>query len=125
MTKTLLVYNTGRMGLVSCQGPMCLGHESSGIVVRLGSNLASQASKANEAAQKLGQGEAQAVVGKGILKLGTRVTMEPGVTCRMCHDCRGGQYQVSASQSKDLLVTWLIGFGVDLRAYGFCRLSAF
>ncbi|WVQ99327.1 chlorophyll synthesis pathway protein BchC [Kwoniella sp. CBS 9459] len=66
-------YNTGAMGLVALQEPMCLGHESSGILVQLGSN---------------------AVVGKGALQLGDKVALEPGVTCRMCTDCRGGCYQI-------------------------------
>ena len=76
---------------------MCLGHESSGIIVQLGSNLAVKARAAAKAEQELKdrQGEPEALVGEGVLKVGTRVTLEPGVTCRMCHDCRGGQYQVS------------------------------
>ena len=88
------------MGLVSCAGTMCLGHESSGVVVRLGANLAAKARQADEAAAKLkdSQAAAEAVVGEDVLKIGTRVTLEPGVTCRMCHDCRGGQYQVSAAR---------------------------
>lgn len=88
------------MGLVSCAGAMCLGHESSGVVVRLGANLAAKARQADEAAAKLkdSQAAAEAVVGEDVLKIGTRVTLEPGVTCRMCHDCRGGQYQVSAAR---------------------------
>lgn len=90
------VYNTGKMGLVSCAGSMCLGHESSGVIARLGSNLAALARKAEQAEKEQGsEKQAQAVVGQGVLKVGTRVTLEPGVTCRMCHDCRGGQYQVS------------------------------
>ncbi|WWC61804.1 chlorophyll synthesis pathway protein BchC [Kwoniella dejecticola CBS 10117] len=66
-------YNTGAMGLVKLQEPMCLGHESSGIIVQLGSN---------------------SVVGKGTIQLGDKVALEPGVTCRMCTDCRGGCYQI-------------------------------
>ncbi|WWC94108.1 chlorophyll synthesis pathway protein BchC [Kwoniella sp. B9012] len=61
-------YNTGAMGLVALEEPMCLGHESAGIIVQLGSNN---------------------VVGKGALQLGDKVALEPGVTCRMCTDCRG------------------------------------
>lgn len=89
-------YNTGKMGLVSCCGSMCLGHESSGIIVQLGSNLAVKARAAAKAEQELKdrKGEPEALVGEGVLKVGTRVTLEPGVTCRMCHDCRGGQYQI-------------------------------
>ena len=83
---------------------MCLGHESSGIICRLGSNVAAQAAAAEEIASALANGnaskeKAKAVVGKRALKLGTRVTMEPGATCRMCTDCRGGQYQVGLGQS--------------------------
>lgn len=74
---------------------MCLGHESSGIIARLGSNLAAAAAEAEQAEAQLGTTGAKAVVGKAVLKLGQKVTLEPGVTCRMCHDCRGGQYQVS------------------------------
>ncbi|WVW83832.1 chlorophyll synthesis pathway protein BchC [Kwoniella bestiolae CBS 10118] len=66
-------YNTGAMGLVALEEPMCLGHESAGIIVQLGSNN---------------------VVGKGALQLGDKVALEPGVTCRMCTDCRGGCYQI-------------------------------
>ncbi|OCF74716.1 chlorophyll synthesis pathway protein BchC [Kwoniella mangroviensis CBS 8886] len=55
-------YNTGAMGLVALEEPMCLGHESAGIIN---------------------------VVGKGALQLGDKVALEPGVTCRMCTDCRG------------------------------------
>ncbi|WWD02905.1 chlorophyll synthesis pathway protein BchC [Kwoniella europaea PYCC6329] len=61
-------YNTGAMGLVALEEPMCLGHESAGIIVQLGSNN---------------------VVYKGALQLGDKVALEPGVTCRMCTDCRG------------------------------------
>ena len=80
---------------------MCLGHESSGIVARLGSNLAAKAAAAEQNAAHASGGSktAQAVVGKAGLRLGQRVTLEPGVTCRMCRDCRGGQYQVSAVES--------------------------
>jgi hypothetical protein len=96
------VYNTGKMGLVSCAGSMCLGHESSGVIARLGSNLAALAREAEQAEKDLqgSEKQAEAVVGKGVLKIGTRVTLEPGVTCRMCHDCRGGQYQVSSVSFK-------------------------
>jgi len=79
---------------------MCLGHESSGVIVQLGSNVAAQAAQAAEAAKKLAStndksvGQTKGVVGKRALQLGDNVTMEPGVTCRMCTDCRSGRYQV-------------------------------
>ena len=97
-----LVYNTGKMGLVSCCGAMCLGHESAGVIVQLGSNVAAQARRAVEAEAKLSSSDNQpeAVVGQAVLKVGTRVTLEPGVTCRMCHDCRGGRYNVSRLHSR-------------------------
>jgi len=94
------VYNTGKMGLVSCSGAMCLGHESSGIVVQLGQNVAAQAAKSDARAEELAKStgdraKAQNVVGNSALHLGDRVTLEPGTTCRMCTDCRNGRYQVS------------------------------
>ncbi len=49
---------------------MCLGHESSGKVVKLGPKA------------------------KG-LKLGQRVALEPGMGCRTCDMCKGGLYEVS------------------------------
>jgi D-xylulose reductase len=88
------------MGLVSCSGSMCLGHESSGIVVQLGQNVAAQATISDQRAAELAkssgdQAKAQNVVGSAALHLGDRVTLEPGTTCRMCTDCRNGRYQVS------------------------------
>lgn len=52
---------------------MCLGHESSGVVVKLGPNVR----------EDLG------------VKVGTRVAMEPGVCCRSCANCKAGLYEVS------------------------------
>ncbi|WVQ80659.1 chlorophyll synthesis pathway protein BchC [Cryptococcus sp. DSM 104549] len=89
-------YNTGAMGLVALKESMCLGHESSGIVVQLGSNIAAQAARANELAAARGKAEESnkgPLAGKP-LELGDKVALEPGVTCRMCVDCRGGQYQI-------------------------------
>ncbi|BEJ11879.1 hypothetical protein CspHIS471_0203390 [Cutaneotrichosporon sp. HIS471] len=70
-------YNSGRLGLVSCCGAMALGHESAGEIVQLGANLAAAAES-----------------NKPIFRVGDRVTLEPGTTCRMCSDCRTGQYQI-------------------------------
>lgn len=89
----MTVYNHGKMGLFPVTSPMCLGHESSGIIVRLGSNVAAQAAAASKS-----QSGQQGTLGKTILKLGDKVTVEPGVTCRMCVDCRGGNYQVSGTE---------------------------
>jgi hypothetical protein len=85
------------MGLVSCTGDMCLGHESSGYIAQLGSNLAALAREAGPKAREAGpkaSGEKKGAA-KQVLRVGDRVTLEPGVTCRMCPDCRGGRYQVS------------------------------
>ncbi|ODO09782.1 hypothetical protein I350_01999 [Cryptococcus amylolentus CBS 6273] len=60
-------YNTGSMGACKLDGSMCLGHESSGIV--------------------------GPIAGRP-LRLGDKVALEPGVTCRMCVDCKSGQYQI-------------------------------
>lgn len=95
-----VVYNTGKMGLVKCSSAMCLGHESSGIVVQLGQNVAASAATADKraadlAAQTGDRAKAQNVVGNAALHVGDRVTLEPGTTCRMCTDCRSGRYQVS------------------------------
>lgn len=111
---SLAVYNTGKMGLVSLLEPMCLGHESSGIIVEVGTNVAAQAVVADKLVAQLASSssssgpsaidaehdaaKARGVVGRRALRLGDRVTMEPGVTCRMCVDCRGGKYQVRFDQ---------------------------
>lgn len=66
---------------------MALGHESAGEIVQLGANLAKKASEA-DAANGTMAGTAH------VFRLGDRVTLEPGTTCRMCSDCRTGQYQI-------------------------------
>ena len=48
--------------------PMCLGHESAGVVVEVGSAAG--------------------------LKLGDRVALEPGVGCGICDLCKEGRYEV-------------------------------
>jgi D-xylulose reductase len=75
-------YNSGKLGLVSCCGAMALGHESAGEIVQLGANLAAKAAKADSTA------------GGHTFRVGDRVTLEPGTTCRMCADCRTGNYQI-------------------------------
>lgn len=59
----------GRIGHFVVTGPMVIGHESSGVVVRCGRNVTS-------------------------LKPGDRVAIEPGVPCRMCADCKRGEYNL-------------------------------
>ena len=102
-------YNTGRMGLVTCSAPMCLGHEAAGIIVQLGSNIAAQAAEADKAAKEISDAQADGkstvrkALPKKVLRLGDRVALEPGVTCRMCDDCRGGRYQVCPTLARDQL----------------------
>jgi len=48
---------------------MVLGHESSGIVSKVGSNVKN-------------------------LEIGDRVAMEPGATCRKCMSCKAGRYEL-------------------------------
>lgn len=109
---------------------MCLGHESSGIVVQLGQNVAAAASTADKRAEELtklcgDRAKAQNVVGNSALHLGDRVTLEPGTTCRMCTDCRSGRYQVS-TWTGSVSVLGLRGTDteVGLRAYGIRRVPA-
>eukprot|EP01126_Amoeba_proteus_P058612 TRINITY_DN757_c0_g2_i2.p1 TRINITY_DN757_c0_g2~~TRINITY_DN757_c0_g2_i2.p1 ORF type:complete len:270 (-),score=8.37 TRINITY_DN757_c0_g2_i2:757-1566(-) len=59
----------GKCGPFVCNGPIILGHESSGIV------------------EDVGQGVQH-------LKRGDRVAMEPGVPCRLCTYCRNGKYNL-------------------------------
>ncbi|WVN88112.1 chlorophyll synthesis pathway protein BchC [Cryptococcus depauperatus CBS 7841] len=62
----------GRIGSFILKEPMCLGHESSGIIVKLGSAV----------------GESQG------LQVGNRVAMEPGACCRSCSQCKIGLYEL-------------------------------
>jgi len=57
---------------------MCLGHESSGIVAKLGPDVKSS----------LG------------LKEGMRVALEPGVSCRTCGSCKAGAYEVGRTHTE-------------------------
>jgi len=59
----------GRIGDFVVKDPMVLGHESAGIVFQ---------------------------VGKGVknLKVGQKVAVEPGQTCRKCHACKSGKYEL-------------------------------
>ncbi|AAW40827.1 hypothetical protein CNBA2420 [Cryptococcus deneoformans B-3501A] len=89
-------YNTGKMGLAALTESMCLGHESSGIVVQLGSNIVQQAARSNVMATARGEAEEsnKGTVSNRPLQVGDKVALEPGVTCRMCVDCKGGKYQI-------------------------------
>ncbi|KAI0004892.1 xylitol dehydrogenase [Russula compacta] len=59
----------GRIGNFIVESPMVLGHESSGVVSKVGSAVRS-------------------------VRPGDRVAMEPGVSCRKCEACRRGHYHL-------------------------------
>lgn len=65
----MALFENGYIGESIVPGPMVLGHEASGTVVRVGS----------------------AVVD---LHPGMRVALEPGVPCMKCEFCRGGRYNL-------------------------------
>ncbi|KAK2596743.1 hypothetical protein QQS21_006198 [Conoideocrella luteorostrata] len=62
-------WQRGHIGSYVVNGPMVLGHESSGVVAEVGSKVKT-------------------------LKPGDRVAMEPGVPCRRCDYCRVGSYHL-------------------------------
>jgi L-iditol 2-dehydrogenase len=62
-------YEHGRIGSFVVREPMVLGHESSGRVVALGAGTSRHA-------------------------VGDRVTLEPGVPCGSCRECRAGRYNL-------------------------------
>ncbi|KAK4503443.1 hypothetical protein PRZ48_004358 [Zasmidium cellare] len=59
----------GAIGQFIVKAPMVLGHESSGVVTEVGSQVKS-------------------------LKVGDRVAMEPGIPCRRCVRCKDGKYNL-------------------------------
>ncbi|KAG9903847.1 GroES-like protein, partial [Aureobasidium melanogenum] len=62
-------WQRGRIGDFVLRSPIVLGHESSGTVVEIGAAVKN-------------------------LKQGDRVAIEPGVPCRRCDYCRGGEYNL-------------------------------
>ncbi|KAH7049467.1 chaperonin 10-like protein [Macrophomina phaseolina] len=64
-------WQRGRIGDFVLTSPIILGHESSGVVVRVGAAVAH-------------------------LAPGDRVAIEPGVPCRRCDHCRSGSYNLCA-----------------------------
>jgi L-iditol 2-dehydrogenase len=62
-------YEHGRIGSFVVREPMVLGHESSGRIVALGPGASKHA-------------------------VGDRVTLEPGVPCGNCRECRAGRYNL-------------------------------
>jgi len=59
----------GRIGDFVVKAPMVLGHESSGIVTKVGSAVTT-------------------------VKVGERVALEPGIPCRHCVPCKAGKYNL-------------------------------
>ena len=64
-------YEHGRIGPFIVEAPLMLGHESAGRVVELGEGVTKHA-------------------------VGDRVTLEPGVPCGRCRECRAGRYNLCA-----------------------------
>jgi L-iditol 2-dehydrogenase len=62
-------YEHGRIGSHVVRAPMVLGHESAGRVIGLGPEVSKHA-------------------------VGDRVTLEPGVPCGRCRECRAGRYNL-------------------------------
>jgi L-iditol 2-dehydrogenase len=62
-------YEHGRIGPFVVEAPLILGHESAGRVVELGEGVTKHA-------------------------VGDRVTLEPGVPCGRCRECRAGRYNL-------------------------------
>jgi L-iditol 2-dehydrogenase len=62
-------YEHGRIGPFVVEAPLVLGHESAGRVVELGESASRHA-------------------------VGDRVTLEPGVPCGRCRECRAGRYNL-------------------------------
>ena len=62
-------YRDGRIGSTRVEEPLVLGHEASGIIVAVGSDVPGG-------------------------RVGTRVALEPGVPCGRCRQCRAGRYNL-------------------------------
>ena len=63
------LFQTGVLGVFDFQGPMVLGHESAGTVIKTGNNVKH-------------------------LQAGDRVALEPGVPCGKCDACKAGKYNI-------------------------------
>lgn len=62
-------YEHGRIGSFIVNKPLILGHESAGVIVAVGEGVSQE-------------------------RIGQRVTIEPGVPCRVCRECRRGYYNL-------------------------------
>lgn len=62
-------YEHGRIGSFIVNKPLILGHESAGLIVEVGEGVSSE-------------------------RTGQRITIEPGVPCRVCRECRNGRYNL-------------------------------
>ena len=62
-------YETGNIGDIIVEGPVILGHESSGTIVAGGADVAAS-------------------------RIGTRVSVEPQTICRRCEYCKSGSYHL-------------------------------
>jgi L-iditol 2-dehydrogenase len=62
-------FKVGRIGDWVVEGPLVLGHEVSGVVAAVGSEVSNVA-------------------------VGDRVAIEPGTPCRNCHECMAGRYHL-------------------------------
>ncbi|KAK5790527.1 hypothetical protein VI817_007814 [Penicillium citrinum] len=64
----------GSIGSFVVKDPMVLGHESAGVITKVGSAVQS-------------------------LKVGDRVAMEPGIACRRCEPCKSGKYNLCVNMA--------------------------
>ena len=62
-------YEHGRIGQFVVREPLILGHESMGVIAALGSEVTKT-------------------------EVGQRVTIEPGIPCGECRECRVGRYNL-------------------------------
>jgi L-iditol 2-dehydrogenase len=62
-------FTDGHIGRYVVEKPMILGHESAGVIAAVGSEVSS-------------------------LKVGDRVSLEPGYPCRTCYHCKRGRYNL-------------------------------
>lgn len=78
-------YESGAIGDFIVEPPFLLGHEPGGVVVELGEGVTN-------------------------LKIGDRVSIEPGKTCGHCEFCRDGRYNLCPEMSFYALRPWTVFF---------------